>query len=61
MSWVFSLLRASFSCSAYLALGIDRVFLNRGDHLRATASCRMRAQFAPAFAVVAADLDGDGE
>jgi hypothetical protein len=35
------------------------VFLNRGDHFEA---CRLpaEAQFAPAFGIVAADLDGDG-
>jgi hypothetical protein len=35
------------------------VFLNRGDHFEATA-LPAEAQFAPAFAAVIADFDGDG-
>lgn len=36
------------------------VFLNRGDHLEARP-LPVEAQFAPAFAVCAADFDGDGD
>ena len=35
------------------------VFLNRGDHFEAT-EMPLEAQFAPAFAVSVADMDGDG-